>query len=120
MYHQWEKDLRHFIERELGHDIEHAKARKIAWTFKVDDVFEVLTAFKWDCRKQSFFSQIEACRLVVNVYKHGKGPALNKLADTFPEYLDGLDKDDIFFSKESLDYEWLSITSDQFNKLQRL
>jgi hypothetical protein len=33
------------------------------------------------------------------VYKHGKGPALNKLADTFPEYLDGLDKDDIFFSK---------------------
>ena len=34
--------------------------------------------------------------------------------------VDGLDKDDIFFSKESLDYEWLSITSDQFNKLQRL
>jgi hypothetical protein len=117
MYHQWEKDLRHFIERELSHDIEHAEARKIAWKSKVDDVFEILTDFGWNCRKQSFFSRIEACRLVVNVYKHGKGPSLDRLADSFPEYLEGLDKDDIFYSKEFLDYEWLSVTAEQFNDM---
>src|SRR5260370_29416195 len=85
MYHQWEKDLRHFIEGQLRHDgVGVDDARKIAWKLKVDDVFDILADFGWNCRKQSFFSQIEACRLVVNVYKHGKGSSLDKLADTFP------------------------------------
>jgi hypothetical protein len=119
MYHQWEKDLREFIECELRHD-GVLNARKIAWNSRVDDVFDILTTFGWHWRKQSFYSQIEACRRVVNVYKHGKGSSLDRLAETFPEYLDdnfSADKDDIFYSKESLNHEWLSITPEQFNDI---
>lgn len=36
---------------------------------------------------KSYFPKLDACRLVVNVYKHGKGTALNQLRSRYPEYL---------------------------------
>ena len=52
------------------------------------NVLDLLNDFGWDCRSLPSFSKIDACRLVVNVYKHGKGPSLEDLAKRYPEYLD--------------------------------
>src|SRR5205085_11651478 len=35
-----------------------------------------------------YFRTLDACRLVVNVYKHGEGKSLDELRSNFPEYLD--------------------------------
>ena len=34
------------------------------------------------------FPALDACRLVVNVHKHGEGRSLDELRQRFPEYLD--------------------------------
>lgn len=118
MYHQWDKDLRDFIERELRHDV--ANARQIAWDQKSSSTLDLLNEFGWDCRAQPFFSLIDACRLVVNVYKHGQGTSLKTLAIEYPEYLkDPLatgTESQIFANADDLDYQWLTISEPQFDR----
>jgi hypothetical protein len=87
MYHQWEKDLREFIERELRHNYAPETVAKVAWGANIADVFKVLSDFGWNYSACHFFSRIDACRLIVNVYKHGKGQSLEELARRYPEYL---------------------------------
>jgi hypothetical protein len=43
MYHQWDKDLRDFIERELSHDVRNAK--DIAWNQRSSSTFDLLKEF---------------------------------------------------------------------------
>jgi hypothetical protein len=118
MYHQWDKDLRDFIERELSHDVRNAK--DIAWNQRSSSTFDLLKEFGWDCKTESFYPLIEACRLVVNVYKHGHGASLRTLAGTYPEYLkDSLaigSEDRKFADDDDLDYQWLTISEGQFDR----
>src|SRR5208282_3362876 len=74
MYHQWDKELRDFVERVLSHDV--LNAGQIAWNQKSSSIFELLKEFVWDCTASAFYPVIDACRLVVNVYKHGQGASL--------------------------------------------
>lgn len=119
LYHQWDKDLRSFVEFELTNDINMEQATKIAWDPNIGNVFEVLKEFGWDCRLRPFFAKIDACRLVVNVYKHGKGRSLDELALKHSEYLDhGFPKEaEPALIATYLDYEWLSISEAQFDEI---
>jgi hypothetical protein len=119
LYHQWDKELRDFVEHELRHDLESKAAAKIAWDSNVGNVFGRLTEFGWDCRSAAFFPGIDACRLVVNVYKHGKGPSLDELGTRFPEYLDnGFTRGTPWhLAPGYLDHEWLSISEPQFDEI---
>ena len=109
MYHQWDKELRHFVERELRHNYESGFVEKIVWDAAVGNVFKVLREFGWDVTLSDFFPLIDACRLIVNVYKHGNGQSLRDLAKRRPEYLDI----PLAFQREntsdSLKHEWLSV-----------
>lgn len=117
MYHQWEKDLRDFMERELAHDVTRAAAIKVAWMGNIGNVFEALTQFGWNCRKEPFYRLIDACRLIVNVYKHGKGSSLNELATSFREYLGG-ECPTIFATPDGLlDHELLALNEAQFDAI---
>jgi len=116
IYHEWEKDLRDFIEHELRHDLKPSAVMSCAWHGHIGKVFDLLEEFGWNCRSCSFFLRIDACRLVVNVFKHGKGLALNQLAERFPEYLEtGFSGDQ--FTAGFVDHEWLSISEDQFDEI---
>lgn len=119
LYHQWDKDLRDFLERELMHGIKPEEATRIAWDPNIGNVFDVLKEFGWDCRLRPFFAKIEACRLVVNVYKHGKGRSFDELALKHPEYLDpGFPKEAMpALVVDFLDYECLSISEVQFDEI---
>lgn len=116
MYHQWEKDMRDFIERELAHDIKNPE--KYAWS--KGSISEILKAFGWDTDTEPFFKKIDACRIIVNVYKHGKGPSLTTLAQLHPEYLRdplaSLGRKPAFLA-DMLDYEWLTVSPQQFDEL---
>lgn len=86
-YHQWDKELREFIEGELSKTFKHDDAKRIAWNLNIGTIFDLIAQFGWNCRALPFFRHIDACRLVVNVHKHGKGSSLEQLAATYPEFL---------------------------------
>ncbi len=116
-FHQWDKALREFLERELACTVEKKIARQYAWDC---DAFDLLKKFGWDCRADVFFPQIDACRLIVNVYKHGKGSSLERLAASYPVYVNapkprlGLR---VSVVPKFLDHEWMEITEVQFDEM---
>jgi hypothetical protein len=121
MYHQWEKTLRDLNERELARFMGRDAATKIAWHTNIGELYSGLALFGWDCRKEAFFPLIDACRLIVNVYKHGKGPSLTELAQKYPQYL----RHPFALADGSIpgvfvqywDHEWLSVTTAQFDEI---
>jgi hypothetical protein len=118
LYHQWEKQLRDFIEMELVHDMSRTEATKIAWSRDIANVFHFLGGIGWDVRAEAFFPLIDACRLVVNVYKHGQGNSLTELNSKYPEYLpDQLAKLVEIDGSSNPYHDWLSVSEDGFAKM---
>lgn len=118
LYHQWEKDLRDFLERELLHYVDRDAAIKEAWSGDIGKVFKLLKEFAWDVRGEPFFAEADACRVIVNVYKHGKGNSLTELAEKYPEFLaKPFVSPRPWRAEEFLDHEWLQVTAEQFDRL---
>lgn len=119
LYHQWDKDLRDFIERELTNYSEKGAVEKLVWKSPVEGVFDVLREFGWDLSACDFFPKIDACRLIVNVYKHGKGVSLNALEERYPEYIDTpFSRAEVpHFFDGHLSHEWLSVTDSQVDEI---
>jgi hypothetical protein len=118
LYHQWEKELRDFIERELMDGVEAEQASKRAWCGSIMDIFRLLTDFGWDVHGEPFFPKINACRLIVNVHKHGNGPSLDDLRSKYPDYLRdpfGKPLSDPF--SDYVNYDWLTISEQNFNEI---
>lgn len=121
LYHLWDKTLRDFIESEVKCHFSEANTIAIAWEPNIGKIFDVLKQFGWDCRSEPFFSFIDACRLVVNVYKHGKGRSLDELAANYPDYLQGplVDIDEPGSVAGTPDYEMLIVTESKFDEIAR-
>lgn len=118
LYYQWEKQLRDFIQMELSHEISRDNAVKIAWSRDIANVFDLLRYLGWDVRSESFFPLMDACRLVVNVFKHGQGNSLTELYSLYPEYVpDPLARADTPNRATDVHHEWLSLTEDQFTQI---
>ena len=112
LYHLWERMLRDFLEHEFKHWMKRELSEELAWKKSINQTLAMLGSFGWDPRKQPFFGEIDACRLIVNVYKHGKGDAVKTLAATYPRYVGhplGLDMKD-GFGLELLDHDHLKVT----------
>lgn len=87
LYHQWDKEFRHFLEHELCHTYDRDEVTKFCWRSPIGPLFDLLADFGWDVKQEAFYPQLDACRLIVNVYKHGKGGSLDDLAANYPQYL---------------------------------
>jgi hypothetical protein len=74
--------------------------------------------FGWQVKSSTFYPLINACNMIVNVYKHGKGNSLKKLHETYPKYLpDPLGARGLRWGGDLfLDYEWLHIGNDDFDE----
>lgn len=122
LYHQWEKELRAFIEHELKRDVQPKTIEDI-WRRNISDIFELLSQFGWKVEDEPFFKMLDACRLVVNAYKHGKGQAMVQLYHKHPKYLRGLypGVHDIlpkeFVELEHIEHDWLALTEEQMDEL---
>lgn len=87
MYHEWEKQLRKWLSDEIRHWHAGDIVQETVWKVDFGKLLEFLESLDWEVRSQIYFSKLDACRLVVNVYKHGKGSSLNDLKQSYPEYL---------------------------------
>ncbi len=87
-FHEWEKNLRQWLVDEVRKWHSGEEARSSIWKKSVRDLFELLESFGWSLKTVPYFAKLDACRIVVNVYKHGDGPSLRELASTYPQFLE--------------------------------
>lgn len=86
IYHQWEKDVRGFFEKEIRHVLLDDDAEKKAWGGDFAKIFAFLNDYGWDARSLPFYEPMNQCRLIVNVYKHGKIKVLRDVVRAYPQY----------------------------------
>ncbi len=93
MFHEWDKQLRDWLAREIQHWHRGDSATLKVWSADFSQIADLLESFSWNLHSTDYFRALDACRLVVNVYKHGEGKSLDELRTKFPEYLDDPIKD---------------------------
>ncbi|WP_271947800.1 hypothetical protein [Ruegeria faecimaris] len=86
-FHQWEKTLRDWLVVNLRHWHRGSKVHSELWKQNIGRIFDLLKSLGWDVRSEAYFHHLDACRLVVNVHKHGDGPSLQELDKLYPRYL---------------------------------
>lgn len=90
MFHQWDKELREYLENELRHYLDRGWIKKHIWNGRTVDLFDLFEQFGWSVKAKPFYALIDACNLIVNVYEHGKGAALTRLHNDYPQFLSKL------------------------------
>ncbi|NLP65536.1 hypothetical protein [Paraburkholderia sacchari] len=88
MFHQFDKTLRDKAVREFSHWLDREKIGPVVWNLGFPRLIELLEWLGMDIIGKDFFDKLDACRLVVNVYKHGDGDAHCELSSKHPEYYD--------------------------------
>ncbi len=87
MFHEWDKRLRDWLVREIQHWHYGNEMESKVWSADFPQISELLECLGWPICSATYFQNLDACRLVVNVYKHGKGKSLEDLKRKYPEYL---------------------------------
>jgi len=115
MYHEWDKHLRKWLTDEIRHWHDGETVPGKIWAVDFGKLADLMESLGWKVRGQAYFPKLDACRLVVNVYKHGKGNSFDELKEKYPEYLpDPLSKiSEAFSSLGYLDYTHLVVSENQ-------
>ena len=87
MFHQWEKSLKDWIICEMRHWHNGEHAIDSIWRRSFPEIMDFLVAVGFDVKKLQSYERLDAMRLVVNVFKHGDGPAFKELKALFPEFI---------------------------------
>lgn len=116
MFHEWDKQLRDWLVREIQHWHRGDNTTLKVWSADFGQIVDFLESFGWNLRTADYFRTLDACRLVVNVYKHGEGKSLDDLRNSFPEYLDDPFKDfgGTLSNTRYRDHTHLKVSDDQF------
>lgn len=88
MFHEWDKQLRDWLVREIRHWHHGDNAVSRIWSADFGQIADFMECLGWGIRSSHYFRALDGCRLVVNVYKHGDGKSLIDLKRDYPEYLD--------------------------------
>jgi hypothetical protein len=86
-FHEWEKKLRQCLADEINHWHRGKLTKERIWKANFEEIYDLLESFGWALKSTSWFSALDACRLVVNVHKHGDGPSLASLKAAYPKFL---------------------------------
>lgn len=114
MFHQWEKQLRDWLVRETRHWHRGDMLTSKIWSVDLGRIFDLFEGFGWGVRGESFYTKIDSCRLVVNVYKHGEGNSFVELKQKYTEYLyDPIPEFRGISDKDYLDHTHLALTDEQ-------
>lgn len=87
MFYQWDKKLRDWIVREMHHWHHGENATRSIWKAEAPEIMKFLVAVGFNVKALPSYEQLEAMRLVVNVFKHGNGRSLDELKNAFPEFI---------------------------------
>lgn len=112
MYHHFEKSFRVRVARELRQAawVIGMKTRDQIWRCEWGQLESLMVAFGWDVLSVPRYQDLEALRLVVNVFKHGEGQSFETLKERFPCYIPSLASDED--SWRYVDYTSMRVTEE--------
>ena len=115
MFHEWDKQLRDWMVREILHWHRGDEVQARIWAQDFGGLIDLFASFGWNIKSKPYFTALEACRLVVNVYKHGDGGSFRDLKQRYPQFLESPLKDFCIVGKwgNVIDYTDLRISDDQ-------
>lgn len=87
MYHEWDKQLRDWLWREISHRHRGDELKRQVWAVDFVGLMEFMISLGWDVKSTPYYVHLDACRLIVNVYKHGEGKSFEQLRDRHPNYI---------------------------------
>lgn len=87
MFQEWDKQLRSWLVNELKRWHRGENFPRKIWSADFYQISGFLEAIGWKIHEADFFPKLDACRLLVNVYKDGDGSSLDDLKDKYPEHL---------------------------------
>jgi hypothetical protein len=116
MFHEWDKQLRQWLVREIQNWHEGESFPRKIWLVDFVELMNFLESISWKIREAPYFQTLDACRVVVNVHKHGDGSSLDVLKEKYPEYLlDALNGLSVHLvGKDLRDHTDLQVTDEQF------
>lgn len=115
MYHEWDKQVHQWMVDQMRGWCSGDKFEIVVWNTKLTDLADLVEPLGWAIRSKPFFTRLDACRLFINVYKHGNGSSLTQLKRKYPEYLHDPVADwvsESFFN--DLGHKHLSVSDEQF------
>src|SRR3546814_1591414 len=117
MYHEWGKQLRDWLSKDMG-DLQLGKHTHAAiWRAVIGDIFDFLEMWQWPIRSRPYFHDLHLCHLVVNVYKHGAGPSFRGLKELAPGLVSKTEDLPGFFLS-ALDYTDLKVSDDELERFR--
>lgn len=119
LFHEWDKQLRDWLVGEIRRVHRGDAVPAAIWKADFLQVVEFLDRLGWGVSSSSYFKKLEACRLVVNVYKHGDGKSFQDLKSNFTEYFRNplVGFEDREFVAGFLDYKDLAVTDRQIQEV---
>jgi len=116
IYHRWDKQLRDWLVKEARHAIGHTEVAKAIWRADFPATMDLMESMGYQVHNSAFFGKLDACRLVVNVYKHGPGISLTELKRNYPQYLSHAFQTDLPTDVERMGYTNLRVTDDHLRE----
>lgn len=116
MFHQFDKQLRDKTARELSTWNAGRNVDETVWDMGFPSLIKLLEWVGIEITSQPFYEKIDACRLVVNVYKHGNGDAHDELIKKYPVYYPSRYKNPRPYSWMKARHDELKVSSTQFNE----
>ena len=96
LFHEWDKQLRDWLVKEVNHWHSGEAVKKAIWKANFEEVFDFIDKVIVEVKSQNFYQPLDKCRLLVNAYKHGEGDSFQNLKSKYPEFLDSLMVGDFF------------------------
>lgn len=116
MFHEWDKQLRSWIAKEVWHWHCGQNVKKKIWGANFDEIEKLLTSLGLLAEGSPHLKKLNACRYVVNVYKHGDGGSLDALRKRYKEYLRKPSWSDDPADVKWLDYTYLQVTDQHLDE----
>lgn len=116
MFHNWEKELRDWLSHEVRHWNRSESLKRSIWEATLDDLFNLLKEINFDVRGKGYFPKLDACRLIINVFKHGDGKSLDDLDKRYPHYT-AKSRESVFaahLNMRLIDYKHVEISDADF------
>lgn len=90
IFHEWDKQLRDWLVKEVNHWHSGDSPKKAIWKANFEEIIDLVDMAIVETKTQGYYQSLDKCRLLVNAYKHGEGDSFQKLRSNYPEFFSSL------------------------------
>ena len=91
MYHEWDKQLRGWLTKEIEHWHHGNETRNVIWEKTFYPLMDFLEGIGFPVKSMPYFTSLNRCHHIVNIYKHGDGYSFREIKKQYPEFIHQFD-----------------------------